>query len=186
MIEVEAKIRLTETEHKRVAGELPRFAGKGTETLKKDRYYGEPDTTLPYRKGKPIQFLRIREEDGQAVVGLKDQKREKGIEANEEIEFTIEDAGAWDRLIREIGFPLFATKEKRSLAYCFGPYHIELNQVRELGWFLEIERLVDRKSKVAAAKRGVVDLFERLGFAQERFETKLYLELLAKKRKNKM
>jgi adenylate cyclase class IV len=36
---------------------------------------------------------------------------------------------------------------------------------------------------VAAAKKGVVDLFGRLGFTQERFETKLYLELLAEKRK---
>jgi adenylate cyclase class 2 len=183
MIEVEAKIRLTEAERKRVASELPRFAGEGRETLKRDRYYGEPDTTLPYRKGKPIQFLRIREEDGEAIVGLKDQQREKGIEANEEIEFPIDHAGKWDRLIREIGFPLFAAKEKRSLAFCFGPYHLELNRVRGLGWFLEIERLVNRESQVAAAKKGVVDLFGRLGFTQERFETKLYLELLAEKRK---
>ena len=82
------------------------------------------------------------------------------------------------------GFSLKARKEKRCQAYQYRKFRIELNTVKGLGLFLEIERLVKGESEVPEAKEGLLTLFRRLGFGPAAFERKLYLELLAEKNNN--
>jgi adenylate cyclase, class 2 len=175
MIEVEAKVRISLAEYRKLATKVATFAKREGETLKVDRYYGHSRS----------HDLRIRQEGSRVVLAFKNRNREKGIEANEEIEIPIVAPEKWERLLAETGFPRFAVKEKRSLAFRFGPYHIELNRVKGLGCFLEIERLVSKKIQVPEARRGLVALFKRLGYSPRDFERKLYLELLAEKEKNR-
>jgi len=174
MIEVEAKVRLKKRDYDRLVKEIPKFAKAKGESLKMDRYYGEGRVDL-----------RIREEGGEVVLGLKTRVLKKGVESNEEIEFPIDKPKKWDRLLRENGFPLRMKKEKRCLSFRFKQFTIELNSVKSLGKFLEIEHLVRSKSQVPQARRGLVDLFGRLGFKPKDFERKFYIELLEEKRKNK-
>jgi predicted adenylyl cyclase CyaB len=172
MIEVEAKVRLTKGDFDRLAKEIPTFAKPQGVSLKRDRYYG----------GGQVD-LRIREEGGEVVLGLKTRVLKKGIESNEEIEFPIEKPEKWDRLLRKNGFPLRMKKEKRCISFRFKQYTIELNTVKSLGKFLEIEHLVRNASQVSKAKKGLVELFGRLGFKPNDFERKFYIELLEEKRK---
>jgi adenylate cyclase, class 2 len=174
MVEVEAKVRLTDRDYKRLSKAILAFAKPLGVSLKVDRYYDQSGIAL-----------RIREEGGVAVLTAKIRKRKKGIEMNQEIEIPIRKAGPWDRMFRKNGFPLIARKEKRCLAFHFRKFRIELNTVKGLGHFLEIERLVKGESEVLKAKQELVALFRKLGFGPATFERKLYLELLAEKGKNR-
>lgn len=174
MIEVEAKVRLSKNDRDRLARSIPKFAKPLGQSLKVDRYYGGGNFDL-----------RVREEDGGAVLAFKVRKRERGIERNEETEIPIGRAEPWDRMLRENGFPLRARKEKRCQAFRHGKFRIELNAVKGLGDFLEIECLVKGESGVPEAKKRLLALFGKLGFNPKDFERKLYLELLGEKGKNR-
>ena len=174
MVEVEAKVRLSKRDHDRLAKSIQNFAKPLGKTLKVDRYYGNGTFDL-----------RIREEDGRAVLTFKVRRRERGIETNEESEIPIGRAAPWDRMLRKNGFPLRARKRKRCQAFQDGKFRIELNTVTGLGHFLEIECLVKGESEVAGARARLVALFRKLGFGPGDFERKLYLELLAEKGKNR-
>jgi len=174
MIEVEAKVRLKKVDLDRLSKEVPTFAKPLGESLKVDRYYGSG-----------AYDLRIREESGGSVLTFKARDRKQGIETNEEIEFPIEKPLVWDHFLRQNGFPLRAKKEKQSLAFGFKKFTIELNTVKGLGAFLEIECLVKDEAQVPKARKELTDLFHKMGFSPKDFERKLYLELLAEKRKNK-
>ena len=174
MVEVEAKVRLSDKDCKRLPKAILAFAKPLGVSTKKDQYYGNGAFDL-----------RIREENGVAVLTIKHRKRERGIEMNEETEIPIPRAAPWDRMLRQNGFPLKAKKEKRCQAFQYGKFRIELNTVKGLGHFLEIERLVKGESEVLEAKKDLVALFRKLGFGPATFERKLYLELLAEKRKNR-
>ena len=175
MVEVEAKVRLSDKDFKRLPKAILAFAKPLGVSSKKDRYYGNGAFDL-----------RIREENGLAVLTFKHRKREQGIEMNQENEIPILRAAPWDRMLRKNGFPLKAKKEKRCQAFRFGKFRIEINTVKGLGYFLEIEQLVRGESEVFRVKKELVALFLKLGFGPATFERKLYLELLDEKMKNEL
>ena len=51
--------------------------------------------------------------------------------------------------------------------------HIEINNVKKLGWFLEIEVLCPQKD-VASARKKVVAVREKLGFSEKDAEPRGY------------
>ncbi len=174
MFEVEAKVRLSDKDFRRLPKAISKFANPLGISLKKDRYY-ESGTF----------DLRIRDENGAAILTVKHRRRGQGIEVNEEFEFPIPNASPWDRMLRKSGFPLKARKVKRCKAYQFGKFRIELNTVKGLGHFLEIECLAKSEKQVPEKRKKLVALFRKLGFSPKDFERKLYLELLAEKMKNR-
>ena len=175
MHEVEAKVRLTEAQYQRMKREIPKTAKRVGKSVKRDLYFGD------WRR----YVMRIREENGQNVLAFKVHRKNRGVESNEELEWPIDDAKRWRQLLEGIGFPLSISKAKECESYWNKPFTIELNRVRGLGRFLEIERLVGRKSEIPKARAGVVALFGKLGFRPRDFERKLYLELLTEKGKNR-
>lgn len=175
MFEIEAKVRLTRAQARDLRKKVVKMATFKKRSLKEDHYYACSSSSS----------LRLRTEDGKSFLHFKEREGKPGMETNEETEFPIDHMAKWDRLLRDNGFPLIGKKRKSSETYRFEGLSIELNEVKGLGPFLEIERLVERRSEIPKAKREVAALFKRLGFAPKDFERKLYLELLAEKAKNR-
>jgi len=171
MFEIEAKVRLTEADFKRLKVEIPKFAKLVKSVTNKDSYYNY---------GMKDFSMRIRKQNGNGILNLKSKKRGEGIESNREIELSLNSEPAFDKFLKQIGFPLTAKKEKISEIYKAGKMQIELNHVKKLGFFLEIETIANLKSEIPSAKKALRELFGKLGFSPRDFEKKYYLELLGK------
>ncbi len=85
------------------------------------------------------------------------------IEANEEFEFET-DEGQFDRavaFVTSLGYEVVAKKTKRGLSYSLawgdglGDLTIELCEVSTLGWFIEMEFVLEKRAQVEDAKRAL-------------------------------
>lgn len=162
MIEVEVKVPVTNPARMRKEAKiLGKFAGK---TAKIDDYY-----TLENLKSYPKKSLRIRKSNGYYAVNFKQPINYiKGIHAKKEVEFKVSDINNFLKLIEDFGFKKWLRKEKISEIYKIGKnFQIELNYVKKLGWFVEIERLVYEKDNAGKAREEVNDILRRLGFSRK-------------------
>ena len=177
---------------------------KEGETLKallseKAEYLGafEKDDTQWYPAGpSPLSpyGLRLRREkrvfpDGSeesslfATYKIKDIK--DGIEANDEREFEIRSqlgqaAEAFEGFLKKTGLEPGAGKRKRGWAFNKEGITAEVTEVEGLGWFVELEILIDgrREEAVVEAKKRLLDFLDSLGIGREAIESRSYLEML--------
>lgn len=170
MYEIEAKVPISKRDFQRLKIEIPKMAKKRSSIINRDSYYSESKkSTLRLRSNNIGNFLHI-----------KSKKRGEGIEENQEIEIPINSISKFDSFLNKIGIELFIRKEKRGEIYKKGAFQIELNYIKKLGYFLEIETVVKSKNQIPKAKISLLALFNKLGFKPGDFEKKYYLELLNK------
>ena len=155
-----------------------RFAGS---YLKEDRYY-----RIQSDAGKPAVEFRLRREGEGWIVTSKEKAIQDGVEVNREHEFGVSDGDSFDRFARHIGAKLFITKAKRGKRFrdeSLGSegVTIELSEVEGLGWFVEIECLVDpdRAEEVPKARERVRGLLATLGVGERLVEPRYYIDMLA-------
>jgi adenylate cyclase class 2 len=159
MIEVEAKVFVKNLKDAR---KKARVLGKFTRKEKKvDDYY-----TLEDLNSYPKKSLRIRKIDGYSIVNFKKRlSYKKGIWAKKEVEFKTSNINDFLKLIGDFGFRKWLTKEKECEIYKIEPnFQIELNKVRDLGWFMEIEYLVESKNDIRAARDEVIKILGKMGY----------------------
>jgi len=159
MIEIEAKVKL-------VKDDLPRLKEQLEDDFKFIKHVKKID--FYYDVGKKIS-VRIRHIGNQKILTIKEKERGEGIEKNIELEWGIK---SLDKLITSAGIKPKWYKEKSSEIYSGRGVSIELNEIKHLGFYLEIE---------ATSKAKLIETFKELGFNQKQFEKKYYLELLKNK-----
>ena len=177
MIEVESKIFV---ENPREIRKKARALGKysGVE-LKVDDYF-----TIENLRSYPEESIRIRKVDGHYIANFKQRlSYEHGVHAKKEIEYTVKDIGCFMRMMKSFGFKRWLRKEKRCEIYGIKKnFHIELNRVKRLGWFVEIEYLVRKMSEIKHARREVGEVIKKLGLREEDAIKKGYTKMLWEKR----
>jgi len=173
MYEVEAKVRLTDTDFKHLKDIIPKFAKKKESVISKDSYYFT---------GLKGYYMRIREKNGKGILTFKIKNRKQGIEVNDEIELMLKKTKDFRKFLSKAGINVKINKEKTGVIYNYGDIQLELHHVKNLGRFLEIEILVSLKSEIPQAKKKLNRIFHSLGFSKSNFENKTYLELISEKR----
>lgn len=168
MYEVEAKVAINKRDFNRLQKELKKTAKFKGKYIKKDEYFNDIKDA----------FIRIREENGKPIFGLKNKRLDRGIEANTEIEWHIKDKKKWSQLLNKLDINPFIRKTKNNETYQLDDFMVELNFIPKLGYFLEIERIVKSKNQIAKAKKELIDMFKKLGYSHKDFEKKYYLEML--------
>ena len=163
MIEVEAKVRSSDKHIdsiRKLAGKIGKYRGK---TKKIDDYY-----TLEDLREYPKKSLRVRKSNGYYVVNFKQSlSYEKGVHAKKEVEFKVSDLKGFFELIDDFGFKKWLRKEKVTELYEINKYfHIELNNVKNLGWFIEVEYLA-KPGEVKSARKKVVSVLKNLGVSDK-------------------
>jgi adenylate cyclase class 2 len=146
------------------------------------------------RKGALRSGVRIRREslvrpsgegEEKTLVTYKIKEVREKIEINDEREFTVSGAAEFEELLRRLGLESGTRKHKQGWAWVLGSVYAELCEVsgprRSLGWFLELEILAEDAAApvLAAARRELLALLERLGIPEDRIEARYYSELLA-------
>lgn len=172
MIEVEAKIRISNPDiFRKKVGKIARFVNK---EKKVDDYY-----TLESLKRYPMKSLRIRKIRSIHVINFKERlSYVKGVHAKNEREFILRDVGPFLDLIKDFGFRRWLRKDKSSETYEINKnFHIEINYVKYLGWFLEIEYLCEKKD-ISFARKKVLEIIAQLGIRKEQIEKEGYTKML--------
>jgi predicted adenylyl cyclase CyaB len=162
-----------------------RLACLGTqvgEIVKQDRYY-----LLGHVPPEPIDFgsdpiFRVRLVGDEAVLGYKSRRFDGTTEINEETEIAL---GAKDPVLRwleaYLGQAPFVIKHKHTRLYrLHGPLSaaaVELNHVRDLGHFIEVE-VMSTQPDTRTAIETIDEIFALLEIPESRVEPRYYIDLL--------
>lgn len=166
--EIELKVRLDDPEG---------FRARLAKTARQEGPYQKTDT---YFRG-PEGSFRIRESEGKAIVCRKEKTIASGVEVSLETEFQVDDIFAFRRFSLSLGYREWYRKEKTGEAWKWGDILIEEGTVSDLGYFAELELLLDETSPadlVSSAQKILLDALDSLGVPRNRIEPRTYSELL--------
>ncbi len=171
MLEIEIKVKVPSLE--RIRTNILANGGKMNEkVVEQDTYYNAPHKDF----GVTDEALRIRDAGGNIIVTYKGPKTTiLGSKIREEINMKVESLTLFDSIITKLGFKRVANVCKTREYYVFGEFSIALDEVDNLGTFVEVELITDGDQQIAAEK--VDTVAKKLEINGDR-HTISYLELL--------
>ncbi|ACV10701.1 adenylyl cyclase CyaB [Halorhabdus utahensis DSM 12940] len=161
MYEVELKVR---ADHGIVRERLLEAGADPLGTIRQvDTYYN-----APYRDfAATDEALRVRREHAHgeetAKITYKGPKIDAASKTREEHEATVGDGETADAIFRGLGFEPAATVEKERHRYSLREFTVTLDDVTDLGEFLEVETDVETEADVEAARESATALLADLG-----------------------
>lgn len=176
---VEIELKVWVDDRSRLEAELERRYGHGDAYHKLDRYY-----RLECNE-RAVEF-RVRRDGNRAVCTHKVKRIHDGVETNQEDEFELADAQAFERFVQRLGAHEFIRKEKIGLRYRSGELLLELSEVLGLGHFLEIEALapadvMDAPGRHAQFVNKLHAVLDELKLPRSRIEPTPYTVLLGER-----
>mgnify|MGYP001767350762 CR=1 FL=1 len=171
MLEIEIKVRVSNIEE--IKANIMKIGGRHSETVtEEDMYYNAPHRDF----GITDEALRVRSAGGKTILTYKGPKNTlKGSKIREEHNIHLDDAKTFDTILKNLGFREVARVRKLREYYTYQDFSIALDNVEELGEFVEIELITENNAELAATR--VDTLAEKLGVNGERLSIS-YLELL--------
>jgi adenylate cyclase class 2 len=176
--EVELKARVDDPE--RVRSFLNEHAEFRKSYTKEDTYFCRSSEGVEGRTR-----FRLRREGGAAVVTYKERSREGGTEMNREYEFTVSDPQTFIYFAEAMGYIPCIDKRKEGELFSWEGTNVELSHVAGLGWFVEIEHMVEfgeegenDEAAIAKANEKIRGILSQIGIARDRIEERYYIEML--------
>lgn len=169
MREVEIKAHVKD--YKAVKAEIEKRYGSAGAVKKIDHYFKRP--------GEVKQALRVRENNDHLEFTAKKNSKSKEGENNLEYEVGLPLSELDNSLMffRALGFEDYFIKRKTGFEWNTGSVHIELLDVNDLGWFLEMEALLpfdSSDSDVKKANEELHRLLHEFSLSEEDIEMKSY------------
>lgn len=176
MIEIEVKARLDDPKQMERAIIALGASPLGIES-QADTYYN-----TPYRDfGKTDEALRIRVQDGVSFLTYKGPKMDRVSKTRKEFQAGINDANTMGNILSSLGFFPVATVTKKRKNFRLGDFFISLDDVRNLGDFIEIEMSVKDSWNYEEKVESIFKLIEKLGISRESTIRSSYLEMVLEK-----
>jgi len=143
-----------------------------------DHYYQHPCRDF----SETDEALRVRDLGGIIELTYKGPREKAEIKAREEVTARVvkEDLEKLKLILEKLGFTPLARVVKQREVYLYDPYLITIDNVEDLGTFMEIELRTRRVSR-EEAENMIRDFLETLGIMGEKVE-KTYLEMILEKR----
>jgi len=180
MYEVELKV---EADHARVRSALSGAGATPVDHVRQvDTYYDAPHREF----AETDEALRLREEttldDGEPVetttkMTYKGPLVEQASKTREEFETAVGDGNAAAGILDGLGFEPAATVSKERERFDLDEYTVTLDQVDEVGSFVEVER-AGTESEIEQLRSGAQSLLRRLGLDPSTQIRTSYLGLL--------
>ena len=180
--EVETKIPIDKKEVRRIRKKIKDIANFSKKEKKSDFYFGIEKPNYP-RKA-----FRIRYNGKKYIINFKKWKKKywgKGIVVKEEFEFELSHKEEFLTLMEELGFVRWMRKLKLGESYNHKKdkrITIELNYVKNLGYFIEIEYLA-KKHEIKKAIRKIISTLSELEISKDQIDNTGYTKMLWKKGK---
>ncbi|WNY66143.1 class IV adenylate cyclase [Borreliella andersonii] len=140
------------------------------EEIKTDIYYSNQRKIIRIRKLNTLEKI--------VTFKKKILDNNNTIEINKEIEFKIDNINNFLILIKELKFKKLYKKIKKSLIYQTNNLNVEINEIKNLGFFLEIEKIINNQNDIDLAKKEIDNIINQFGL-KENLETRPYSELLS-------
>jgi len=131
-----------------------------------------------------IQDFRLRVDGDKALVTFKDKQMKEGLEMNREGEFSVSDPELFKDFMIRVGATPFIEKRKRGKAFKYKELLLELSEVRDLGWFIEIEAVFHKDyesqnpSFIQATEERIFRVLAALGISKDAIEPRTYTQML--------
>jgi adenylate cyclase class 2 len=167
-----------------VQNNIEAFASFVKDYDKEDAYWLPKGDIAPQaqnqKRGKLGSGIRVRQENGEVFVTLKKKEVRQGMEINDELEFSVSSAPAFEEFLDTLGYAPWIRKHKQGKAWRWNNITIELSLVQNLGWFAELEILADtyEPEQIEAARKDLHECLKRLGIPESKIESRYYTELL--------
>ena len=178
LIEVESKVRVNDVSE--IRRKIKKISAFIRVEKKIDDYY-----SLEHN-GYPKKSLRVRNKGKKREVNFKQRLNYKnGIWAKREVEFTVSDLKGFFELLNDFGFKKWLRKEKITELYrTKNGVNIELNYVKNLGYFMEIEVMCKETGRdVEIARKKIEKIRKLLRINRRDIEKKGYTRALWEMRK---
>lgn len=140
-VEIEIKIKLSEKEYKNLKNILEEIAKYDKVMVQKDEYY-TPEYKDFTKEEYPFEWLSVRERGNKIILNYKHYYPE-GAEKHEwcdEFEVTLDSSEKIKKIFERLNIKSFAMINKTRHTYIYkDKYEIALDEVEDLGYFVEIE-----------------------------------------------
>ncbi|PRQ92406.1 class IV adenylate cyclase [Borreliella burgdorferi] len=170
MFEIESKAFIPPKELKRIIKLANKKFKFIKEEIKTDIYYSNQKKIIRIRKLNTLEKI--------VTFKKKILDNNHTVEINKEIEFKIDSINNFLTLIKELKFKKLYKKIKKSLIYQTNNLNIEINEIKNLGFFLEIEKIINNQNDIDLAKKEIDNMISQFGL-KENIETRPYSELLS-------
>lgn len=184
MIEVEFKFPVSSLEEIRHQLQSLGAISKGV-SMQTDEYFNDPERNY----AKLDIAVRIRQCDEKFWLTYKGPNLDSAAKIRKEIEMPLQDAlaaGQMQRVLRGMGLVSVAkvVKRREEFVGCddLSSVHFCLDEVAEVGGFIELELVVQSQERVASAKLKLVELADQLGLSGSTRTS--YLEMLLRSRES--
>ena len=174
MLEIELKVRVSDLAS--IREKLCDLHAVQTDrTHEHDVYYNAPHRDF----GSTDEALRVRYSDDRIIVTYKGAKIPGfDFKAREEVNVRIEDGHGFEIILDRLGFRKTAIVDKMREYYRYEEASVALDEVKDLGFFVEIELTGDETS--SAAKERINAIARKIGVEGEAILSS-YLEMLLAK-----
>ena len=177
MIEVEVKARVEDLRHVERAIIALGAAPIGIEN-QADTYYN----ALSCDFAKTDEALRIRAQDNKFFLTYKGPKMDSVSKTRKEFEVEINDTSNMGDILSSLGFSPVATIVKRRRKYRIGEFLIAIDDVRNLGYFIEVEIPLKDPKNHEEKVESIFRFIEKLGINRTSTVRESYLEMLLGKK----
>ncbi|GBE19461.1 MAG TPA: class IV adenylate cyclase [Candidatus Pacearchaeota archaeon] len=178
IFEVETKARVEDVN--KLKDRVRKIANFSKKEIKKDSYFGLMEGNYPKKK------FRIRHDGEKKIINFKKSMREYGdkfIVVKEEFEFRIKNPKPFLTFMMELGFKQWIKKTKESETYLYKKdkrLAIEINKIKHLGAFIEIEYLA-KKNEIKKAIKEIKGVLKELKIKPNHIDNTGYTKMLWKK-----
>jgi adenylate cyclase class 2 len=169
MLELEMKAKIDKYTRGRI-DQILRRAEFLEERIEDDVYFSSPIRDFK----ETDEALRVRYSGDKAILTFKGPKLDKISKSREEYEAYV--SGEMEQILQKLGYKKLLNVRKKRKVYLYKDFTISLDDVEDLGEFLEVEL----KSENLQDVKRIENLFDDLFLESER---KSYLELLLLKKK---
>jgi adenylate cyclase class 2 len=181
MIEVEIKAHITEAEFNDMSNRLVNLEFAFSTKVKEiDIYYKGPDKNY-FELG---EALRIRSSENlvtnekHSFLTYKGKKLDTISNTRLEHEVGIDNINTMGQIFNILGFTELFTIEKLRDYYIQDDFHVCVDYVNNLGYFIEIEKIISDDSERNSTLVELFLLLNKLGLNNDRLEGKSYANLL--------
>lgn len=176
-LEIETKVRLEQKEIPSLRKKILKIARFRKKSDKADDYFAIK------RKGYPKKAFRIRSEGESCIINFKKWLKSywtRDIVIKEEFEFETKSPKKFLALMEDLGFVEWVKKFKVSESYIYKKnpkVNIEINKVRHLGYFMEIEYIA-KKSEIKKAINTIKKILKILKINPKKIDNTGYTRML--------
>lgn len=145
--------------------------------LEEDIYFQHPLRDF----SKTDEALRLRKSNKKYFLTYKGAKISNISKTRLEIQTEIENFENTKEIFFKLGFKPVAIISKKREVYILGSTSIYMDEVKDLGYFIEVEEKIENELSIKAIEEKLIKILEKINIPKNSITTKSYLELLLEK-----